>query len=171
MDALECLHTRRSTRQYTDEPVSEENIRTMLDAAMAAPSAGNAQPWHFIVVRGKNMLDKITSIHPHAAMAARAPLAILLCGNLAEEKYKGFWVQDCSAATQNLLLAANALGLGAVWAGVYPVEERVAVFKELFALPGPVVPLSLVVIGHRQGEPARQSRYNAAKVHLEKWIA
>lgn len=171
MDALECLHSRHSVRQYTDEAVSDAEIKTMLDAAMIAPSAGNAQPWHFVVVRDRAMLNKVPAIHPYAGMAAHAPLGILVCGKLDEEKYPGFWVQDCSAATQNLLLAANALGLGAVWTGIYPVEERVAAFKKLFGLPESAVPLAFLVIGRPESAGQRRSRYSEAKVHLDKWQA
>lgn len=169
MDALDCLHGRRSIRQYTEEPVSEENIRTILDAAMIAPSAGNAQPWHFLVIRDKAVMDKIPSIHPYASMASRASLGILVCGNPDEEKHKGFWVQDCAAATQNLLLACTAIGLGAVWTGVYPVEDRVLAFRELLGLPANIVPFSFLAIGHPKNDAILQSRYNEAKVHWDEW--
>ena len=169
MDALECLHSRRSIRQYTDEDVSAEQVRVLLDAAMIAPSGGNAQPWHFIVVRDKELLQEASRIHPYVGMAAKAPLAVLVCANLDEEKFAGLWVQDCSAATQNLLLAVNALGLGAVWTAVHTFEERVSACKKLFKLPEKIMPFSLLVIGHPKEAPARKSRYDAAKVHEDKW--
>lgn len=169
MDALECLHSRHSVRQYTDEAVSEADIKTLLDAAMIAPSAGNAQPWHFIVLRERAVLDKIPAIHPYAGMAARAQLGILVCGAPQEEKYPGFWVQDCSAATQNLLLAANAIGLGGVWTGIYPLEERVEAFRRLLGVPSGVAPLALVLLGRIKNAGPRRSRYNEAKVHWDKW--
>lgn len=169
MELFTALHSRRSIRQYTDEAVSAEDLRVMLDAAMIAPSAGNAQPWQFIVIDDKALLARIPGIHPYAGMAARAPLAILVCGDLSREKYPGFWVQDCSAATQNLLLAATGLGLGAVWTGVYPPEDRVAAFKELFRLPEEVIPLALVVLGHPAAESGPKSRFAADRVHRNRF--
>lgn len=169
MDIFECLHTRRSVRQYGDEPVSDEQVRILLDAAMIAPSGGNEQPWHFVVVRDKELLLKVSKTHQYIGMAAKAPLGVLVCGNLDEERYEGLWVQDCSAATQNLLLAATALGLGAVWTAVHPFAEREAACRELFNLPERVIPFSFLVIGHPKEAPARKSRYNEAKVHRERW--
>ena len=122
MDALEVIHTRRSIRDFTDAPITDEALRRMLEAAMAAPSAGNAQPWRFIVIRDRECLQRIPDIHPYAGMATRAALAVLVCADVTAEKFPGFWVQDCSAATQNLMLAARALNIGTVWCGIHPVE-------------------------------------------------
>jgi len=115
MDAIEAILTRRSIRRFRDEPVSDDLIETLLRAAMAAPSAGNQQPWHFVVIRDRETLDTTSTVHPYATMAAEAALAIVVCGDTTLEMHKGFWVQDCAAAIQNLLLAAHASGLGAVW--------------------------------------------------------
>jgi len=115
---------------------------------MSAPSAGNQQPWHFIVVNERVLLDRIPEFSPYAAMCRQAPLGILVCGDTTLEKYPGYWIQDCSAATQNLLLAAHDLGLGAVWTGVYPREERIRGFREAFKLPDHILPLAFVVIGY-----------------------
>lgn len=169
MDIFAALHSRRSIRQYTSQKVDAADIRTMLDAAMAAPSAGNAQPWAFVVVEDPALLSRIPDIHPYAGMAARAPLAVLVCGDLKAEKYPGFWVQDCSAAVQNLLLAAVGLGLGAVWTGIYPLEDRVARFNELFSLPEHIVPLALVVAGHTETRPEKKSRYDASRICHNNW--
>lgn len=169
MDIFECLHTRRSVRQYGDEPVSDEQVRILLDAAMIAPSGGNEQPWHFVVVRDKELLLKVSKTHQYIGMAAKAPLGVLVCGNLDEERYEGLWVQDCSAATQNLLLAANAIGLGGVWTGIYPLEERVEAFRRLLGVPSGVAPLALVLLGRIKNAGPRRSRYNEAKVHWDKW--
>ncbi|MBE6239831.1 MAG: nitroreductase family protein, partial [Bacteroidales bacterium] len=122
---LENIHSRKSVRQYTSEPVSEEQVETMLRAAMAAPSAVNFQPWRFVVVTERAELDAMAEILPYAKMLKQSPLAIVVCG---ETVWMGgnenpYWQQDCAAATQNLLLAAEALGLGAVWTGVYPNAE------------------------------------------------
>lgn len=169
MDIFTALHTRRSIRSYTSEPVSERDIHTLLDAAMIAPSAGNAQPWQFLVVDDPELLKQIPAINPYAGMAPHSPVSIAICGDLGAEKYKGFWVQDCSAAIQNMLLAAVGLGLGTVWTGIYPMEDRVAGFQRLLLLPEHIIPLALVVVGHTAVEPERKSRFTAAKVHRNLW--
>ena len=165
MDIFTALHTRRSVRKYTDEPVSKADVRRLLDAAMIAPSAGNAQPWQFIVVDDPELLHKVPDINPYAAMAPKSPVSIVVCGDTAAEKYPGFWVQDCSAAVQNLLLAATGMGLGTVWTGIYPLEERVRGYRDLLGLPEHVVPLALVVVGRHEGTPEEKSRFDVAKVH------
>lgn len=169
MDIFEALHKRRSVRQYTDKKVSPEILRILLDAAMAAPSAGNARPWQFVVVDDPAVLARIPDINPYAGMAPGAPLGIIVCGDPQVEKYPGFWVQDCSAAVQNLLLAVTGLGMGAVWTGIYPLEERVAGFRELLSLPESIVPMALVVIGHTDARPDHKSRYEEQKVHHNQW--
>ena len=147
MNAIEAIFSRRSIRKYTDQPVPEQFLETLLKAAMSAPSAGNEQPWQFVVIRERQTLDAIPDIHPHSAMLKEAPLAIVVCGDLKLEKHQGYWVQDCSAATENLLVAAQALGLGAVWLGVYPREDRVQGLKRLLQLPQLVIPLCIVSVG------------------------
>jgi nitroreductase len=169
MDALETIHTRRSIRKYQDRPVPEELIRQVLAAAMSAPSARNAQPWQFVVISDRQLLGEIPRINPNAQMAERAPLAILVCGDLSLEKSPGYWVVDCAAAAQNLLLAAHALGLGAVWTGIYPREQRIDGFRRLLDLPENVIPHSLIPLGYPAEQPARQDRYRAERVHQNHW--
>ena len=169
MDTLTAIHTRRSIRKYTGQGVAEETITILLRAAMAAPSAGNEQPWHFVVITDRTILDAIPGFHPYAAMLKHASVAILVCGHLALEKYQGYWVQDCSAATQNILLAATAKGLGAVWTAVYPLEDRVAGMRKLLNLPDHVIPLSLVPIGFPAEQPGRADRFDAERVHKDRW--
>ena len=169
MDLLEAIHTRRSIRQYEDKPVPEEMVRTVLEAAMMAPSAGNVQPWQFVVVDDREIMVQVKDTHPSVGMAAQAPLGILVCGDLRLEKFPGFWVQDCSAAMQNLLLAAHGLSLGAVWTGIHPVEERVARFRAIFSLPDPVVPLGFAVIGWPDKPGKRKARYRPERVHRNAW--
>ncbi len=169
MDALTVIRTRRSVRAYTDEPVSEEHIRTMLGAAMTAPSAGNGQPWRFVVVDDPALLEKAATLHPYAGPAKKAPLGILVCGDLNAEKFPGFWVQDCSAAIQNLLLAAVACDLGAVWLGLYPLEERVTAAQKLFGLPESFIPLAFVCVGHPRAEQQPQDRYDESNVRRNRW--
>jgi nitroreductase len=165
MDAVEAILTRRSIREYTAQAVSDELIKELLQAAMSAPSAGNQQDWQFVVVRNRQVLDELGRVHPYAPLRG-APLAILVCGDLQRESHKGFWVQDCAAATQNLLLAAHAKELGAVWCGCYPREERAAGLRQLLGLPEHVVPLALVVIGYPAEKKGREDRYDPAKVRV-----
>jgi len=169
MDALEAIRTRRSIRQYQDKPVPQDLVQQVLAAAMSAPSACNAQPWQFVVIRDRTILKEIPRINSHAAMAEQAPLAILVCGDLSLEISPGFWVIDCAAAVQNLLLAAHALGLGAVWTGVYPCQDRIEGFRRLLNLPQQVVPHSLIPLGYPAEEPAHEDRFRADHVHHDGW--
>jgi nitroreductase len=169
MELFETIMQRRSVRKYKDLSVSDEDFQKIMAAAMMAPSAGNAQPWQFIVIRSPETRKKVAEINPYAAMAMTAPVGVLVCGDLSLEKYPGYWVQDCSAATQNMLLAAHGLGLGAIWTGVYPIEERVIAFKKLLNLPEQVIPLGYIAIGHPDQENKPQSRYKEERLHQEKW--
>ncbi len=169
MELMEAIRTRRSIRKFEDRPVPAGMIRDILDAAMMAASAGNAQPWQFVIVTDRSVLDSMQDMHPHIRMVTQARLGILICGDLGLEKFKGYWVQDCSAAMQNMLLAIHAKGLGAVWTGVYPMEERVALFKEKFDLPKHVIPLGFVPIGWPAQGPKTESRYREDRVHMNKW--
>jgi nitroreductase len=170
MDAMEALFSRRSIRKYTAGPVAEEALREILEAAMSAPSAGNQQPWHFVVINDRKILDEIPSFHPHALMLNEATAAVLVCGDLRLEKHVGYWVQDCAAATENLLLALHAKGLGAVWVGIYPREERVSGLRRLLGIPEQVIPFSLIPVGHpAEIKPPRPDRYNPTKIHLNHW--
>lgn len=169
MELFEALFTRRSIRKYTAEPVSPEDVRTMLKAAMLAPSASNRQLWHFVVVDDRATLDRIAAEHPYAKMAADAPLAVVVCGDLDAEKTRGFWVQDCAAATQNLMLAARGLNIGSVWCGLHPVEDRIAPVRRILGLPDNIIPLSLVVMGHPAQDFSEADRYQEDKVHRNHW--
>jgi len=169
MDAIEAVMTRRSIRKYTDRPVADETITLLLRAAMAAPSAGNQQPWHFVVIRDRAKLESISTGLQYGAMARDAQLAVLICGDTSLEKHPGFWVQDCAAATQNLLIAAHALGLGAVWVGTFPREDRVAHMRSLCAVPEHLVPFSVVVVAYPDEQPAQADRFDQSRVHLDSW--
>lgn len=144
-------------------------MEALLRAAMAAPSAGNARPWAFLTLTDRKLLDAIPEIHPHAKMAARAPAAVLVCAEPGREKYPGNWPQDCAAATQNLLLAAHASGLGAVWCGVWPNRERMENFRRVFALPEGIEPHALVCLGYRAETKTRADRYEPERVHRNGW--
>jgi nitroreductase len=167
MDALKVIFTRRSIRQYTDEPVSEEDLQILLEAGMNAPSANNRQPWHFIIVNEREQLNSIMDFHPYSRMLAQAPLAIVVCGDITRSER--YWQQDCAAATQNILLAARALDLGSVWLGVYPKEDRVAGVTRLFQLPDHIRPLCVIAVGHPAVDAGRVERYDAGKVHHNRW--
>jgi len=169
MDAIECILTRRSIRKYENRNVPDELIRKILVAGMSAPSAGNEQPWQFVVITEKKILNEIPRVSPYAAGAKDASAAILVCGDLSLEQFQGLWVVDCSAATQNMLLAVHALGLGAVWTGVYPMQDRVDGFRELLHLPDNIIPLSLIPIGYPAQKMPQQNRYKKERVHYNKW--
>ena len=169
MEAYEALLTRRSIRQYTPQPVSDELIRQLLVGAMSAPSAGNQQPWHFVVLAERPALDALADALPYGKMLHHAPLGIIVCAETAGLPNPGHWVQDCSAATENLLLAAHALGLGSVWIGVYPVEESVAELRRLLGLPAHIVPFSTVAIGYPAQRGGAVDRYREARVHRGRW--
>ena len=169
MDALQTIFTRRSIRYFRGDPVPERMVQTLLEAAMQAPSAGNQQPWHFIVIAERGLLDSIPRFHPYAQMCLSAPLAILVCGDVTNLRHEGLWPQDCAAATQNMLLAAHALGLGAVWVGVFPREDRMQALTSLLNLPPHIVPFSLVPFGFPGEEKPPAPRFDAARVHHNRW--
>ena len=169
MDAMEAILTRRSIRKFKSQVVSDDLITQLLKAAMYAPSAGNQQPWHFIVVKDRAFLDEITKIHPYAQMLNEAPLAIAICGDIEKQIHEGYWVQDCSAATENLLLAAHALGLGGVWLGAHPREERVAGLRKILHIPDKIIPLCVIAIGYPAEEKPPAERFFPERIHHDKW--
>ena len=170
METLEVILTRRSVRAYHQQPVPAGMIEKLLAAAMQALSAGNQQPWHFIVVTDQEQIDALVAVLPRGQCLKEAPLAIAICGDLEHAKHVDFWVQDCSAATQNLLLAAHDLGLGAVWLGIYPREERVADVSRVLGLPNAIVPLCLISIGYPADKLERpETRYDKFRVHHNHW--
>jgi len=169
MDALEAIFSRRSIRKFTDAAVEDSAVEGLLRAAMAAPSAGNQQPWHFVVIRERSTMQSIMEVHPHASMLAAAPVCIAVLAELALERYVGYWVQDTSAAMQNLLLAARAAELGAVWLGIHPVEDRQAGMKRILDLPDGVVCLGLVAVGHPAEPSGPADRFCLDRIHKESW--
>lgn len=169
--SMKDILERRSIRQYTTDPVSEQDVEDLLRAAMAAPSAGNAQPWHFVVLTERRLLDAIADFHPYAGMTRQAPAGVLLCGDPSLEKYPDFWVQDLSAAVENLLLAAHSKGLGAVWVGVYPNEARVQDMRKLLGIPPNIIPFAFVPFGHPAEKKPPSERYNPARIQRNGWGA
>ena len=166
---MKQIFTRRSIRKYKEKKVSEEVVQDLLKAAMAAPSAGNEQPWEFIVIRDKNTMKKITEFHQYSKMLLNTDVAIVVCGDIKREKFKGYWVQDCSAAIQNILLEAEDRGLGAVWLGVYPMEDRVEAMEKLLGLPEGVITLGIVPVGYPDEYKEPADRFDESRIHYEKW--
>lgn len=169
MDVLEAIFTRRSVRKYTDEAVSKEQLLALVKAGMAAPSAGNEQSWHFIAIDDAGLLAKVPELSPYMGFAKNAPAAILICGDIPSQKYPGNWMLDCAAATQNVLLALHAEGLGGTWCGIWPEEERVEKFRDAFSVPQDIVPLSLIILGHPDQKLSKQERFVEEKLHWNTW--
>lgn len=166
-ELIKTIFSRRSIRKYTEESVPDELVTTILEAAMAAPSASNKKPWHFVVVTERDTLNRLADAHKYAKMLQEAPLCVVVCGD--ESVSPRFWEQDCSAVTQNILLAAQALGLGSVWCGVHPNEERVHDISEILGITAPVKPLNLIAIGYPAEEKEPRTQYDGSRVHREHW--
>ena len=166
-ELIKTIFSRRSIRRYTEDSVPEEKVKTILEAAMAAPSASNKKPWHFVVVTERDTLNRLADAHKYGKMLHEAPLCIVVCGD--ESVAQRFWQQDCSAATQNILLAAQALGLGSVWCGVYPSEERVKEISEILGIMAPVKPLNLIAVGYPAEKKDPRTQYDGSRVHREHW--
>jgi len=170
-DFFETAGHRSSVRSFTREPVSAEEWDRMLRAAMAAPSAVNRQPWEFVIIEDRTMLDALADSLPYAKMARQAPGAVLVCTDPSrayQEKVE-YAVLDASAACENLLLAADAMGLGAVWTAVYPQPDRQATVRKLVGIPERVIPLALVPVGHSDGEPMPKDKFRPEFIHRERW--
>lgn len=168
MNALDAIMGRRSIRKYTGEKISDEDIKILLKAAMNAPSAHNRMPWHFIVVDDRKVLDKIPEYHAYSNMLEKASHAIIVLGDHKIQE-TDFWIHDCAAAIENILVAAHAKGLGAVWLGVHPSEDLIKGTKELLEIPDHVTPLGIVSLGvPDEAKPPREN-YNEERVHRNKW--
>ena len=163
------IFNRRSVRRFTEEAVGDEQLEKLLRAAMNAPSACNEQPWEFVVIRNRDTFKAIRKFQRFSAPLDTADCAIVVCGDTTRQRFDGFWVQDCSAATENLLLEAEHLGLGAVWMGLHPIEMWTGRMKELLGLPETVVPLGIIAVGHPAEHPAPADRFNPDRIHYDKW--
>lgn len=166
---MSIIYQRRSIRKYQDREVEDELLLEIIRAAMHAPSAGNEQPWHFVVVKNRETKERIVQVHPYAKMLLKSPAAVVVCADLNLIKFGDFWVQDCSAATQNILLRATELGLGAVWCGVYPDQERVENLRKILNLPEHVIAFSLVCVGYPAEKPEPVDRFKKERIHFERW--
>jgi len=163
---LDLIKKRRSIRAYTDEPVSDAAIKTMLEAAMAAPSASDRRPWEFVVVQRKDLCQKLAETHPWAQMCAGAPVVFVICG---DERRSAHWVEDTSAARENLLLAATGLDLGAVWVGVYPGQQNEDHVRSALGIPQALRVLCLVPVGHPAESKPPHTKYDEHKIHYDRY--
>ena len=166
-DAMETIMTRTSIRSFTDRTVSADTVEMLLRAGMAAPTAVNKQPWHFVVIDDRAVMDSLGGNGRQSQMWKESPLAIVVCGDMdkaLDGPGRDFWIQDCSAATENILLAAHALGLGAVWTGCYPIEERVANVSRVLNLPETIIPLCVIVMGYPNEQPAPKDKWKPENV-------
>ena len=172
MPVLEAIETRASVRAYTDQAVEPEKIEQILRAGMAAPTARNQQPWAFVVIDDKALMTQLADSLPNAKMLASAPVAIVVCGDLSkaiEGEGATYWIQDAPAATENILLAAHGLGLGAVWTGAYPVMSRVKAIRSVLGVPAQIIPLNVIPMGYPQGETTPKDKWKRENVRLNNW--
>ena len=163
----ENIFARRSIRKYSGLPVDPDDLKLLLEAGMAAPSGKNLKPWHFVTVTKREILDKLAEAHPYGKMLSEATAAIAVCGEI--DISPDYWIQDCSAATENILVAAAGIGLGTVWLGCHPREERVTAIKNLLKIPEGVGVLSLIAVGHPAEEKESRTQYDAERAHRDKW--
>jgi nitroreductase len=170
-EKLAFIFGRRSIRIYTPGPISDKTVTTLLEAAMAAPSAMTKDPWRFVVARETEVLAGMAAALPGGKMLATSTLAIVACGDLdaAFERHSSYLLQDCSAAIQNLLLAAHCLGLGACWVGIHPSEDAIGRIKKMFSLPAPVIPIAAIALGLPGETLEPRTRYNPDFVRIGKW--
>lgn len=166
---LETIQKRRSIRKYIEQPVAKETINQLLLAAMYAPSAANQQPWHFIVVEKRELLEELSTFNSGYSPVAMAQAAIIVCGEEGLAKLKQYWVQDCSAATENILIAATAIGLGSIWMGVSPGSNHIEKIRELFNIPDKITPFSVVSIGYPAEEKTAENRFKAERIQYNSW--
>lgn len=169
MEAIEAILGRRSIRRYSDKPVADRDLTTLLRCAMAAPSAANQQPWQYIIVHDQHLRNQIAALHPYAQMVKEAPVTVIVCGDTQALKVPNLWPQDCSAATQNLLVAAHAIGLGTCWCGLYPNEARMSGVRSLFGIPDHIMPFSIIALGHPAEHKPPADRYDEARIHVDRW--
>jgi nitroreductase len=170
-DTLFVIHHRKSVRNYTGESVTQDEIDILLEAAMAAPSAVNCQPWEFITVTDRNTLHALGDALPYAKMIFKAGAAIIVCGvpATAHKQMDEYAVIDSTLASQNILLAAEAIGLGAIWTAAYPYPDRMQSVTTILNIPAHVIPLNVIPIGHPTGEDKPKKKFNPGKIHKEKW--
>lgn len=163
------IFERRSIRNFTQYSIPDEKITNLLKAAMQAPSAGNVQPWSYVVIDDRSILKSITRFHPYSSMLLTAPDAILVCAHPDKEIFHGFWPQDCSAATENILLECVSNNLGSVWLGIYPYDDRINGMRRILKLPEEIIPFSLVAIGVPTTKVSPILRFDQSRIYSNKW--
>ncbi len=168
METITNIMTRRSIRSWTDEPVSQEQRKIILEAAMNAPSAADARPWHFVTMDDPAVIRKFTGLGG-TEMLEQSTFMVLVCGEQAREIYPGFWPQDCSCAAQNMQLAAHDLGIGCVWIAVHPLEEREKTIRDILEIPEGITPFALLAMGVPAERHEPEYRFDAGRVHANKW--
>ena len=169
-EMLGCIMTRASVRNYTDRQVDDSTINKILRAGMAAPTAANQQPWQFVVVTEQNLKDSIAAAFEYTKMVDKCSFAVVVCGDMnnlfqGDVADGGFWVEDCSAASENMLLAAHALGVGGVWCGIYPLKDREQRLRGILNLPAHLTPLNVMSFGYPEQQVAPKDKWDSAKVH------
>lgn len=170
-DILKTIYERKSVRNFTGAPVSNDELVELVRAGMAAPSAVNCQPWEFIIVTDRATLDKLGDALPYAKMLYKAGASLIVCGvpELAHHKFPEYAVIDSTLASENILLAAEALGLGAIWTAAYPYPERMAPVRSILHIPDTIIPLNVIPVGHPTGEDVPKQKFNEQKIHRECW--
>lgn len=167
---MQAIKNRRSIRKFKNQPLTREQVEHIIKMGMQAPSAHNQRPWQFLVIDQREMLDKIADFHPYASMMTQLPVAILVCGDMSKLGHVNeFWVQDCSAVTENMLIAATAMDLGSIWIGTYPMEEFVDFYKNQYNLPEEIIPFSLLGFGYKDQEKPARDFYESERVHFNQW--
>ena len=171
-ETLKTIMNRKSVRAYTSASVSEEQLMTLVKAGMAAPTAVDCRPWDFVVITDKAVLKQLADVLPYAKMAASAGAAIVVTGDPKRQfggESASFWMLDCSAATENILLAAESMGLGAVWTALYPDTERMSAARKILGIPGDIMPLNLIPVGVPAGENKPKDKFNPKQIHQDRW--
>jgi nitroreductase len=168
---LDIIFSRKSVRHFKNEAVTKEQLELLMKAGMAAPSANNKQPWSFVGITERTILDHLAGVLPYAKMLSQAGGAIAVCGDLSriDPNKKEYWIQDCSASTENILLAAESIGLGAVWTALYPYKERYGAVQEACSLPEHVIPLCIIPVGYPTGEDHPKEKFKAENIHWNRW--
>lgn len=169
MEALEAILTRRSIRKFKAEIISDEDLKLILKAGFASPSAHNRMPTEFIVLKDPEVLENIAQKHKYAKMLPSAGMGIVVCGDNEKQKETGFLVADCSAAIENMLICINALGLGAVWCGIYPKEDLVEMVQNELNIPKNIIPVGLIAVGVKDEEKPPRNIFDENRIHFDKW--
>ncbi len=171
-DTLKTIFSRKSVRTFQNDPVSKEKLEMLVRAGMAAPTAVDKRPWEFIVITDRTVLNRLADALPYARMARQAAAGIVVAGDTRKQwggSDSSYWIMDCSAATENILLAAESMGLGAVWTAVYPEDSRTHTVRKILGIPGHIIPLNFIPVGIPQGKEKPKDKYNPAQVHWNKW--